>query len=87
MLFGGRTYPSTLRRNYDKREVPSADASAEEHARYAVNKITEMASVRVAQQQELNRKRRGTMIWVLRALAAIVVMMLIYVLILKFWPA
>ena len=43
-LAGGRTH-RRLRQNYDKREVPSADASAEEHTRYAVNKITEMASV------------------------------------------
>jgi hypothetical protein len=36
--------------------------------------------------KDVNRKRRGIMIWVVRALAAVAVMMLIYALILRFWP-
>jgi hypothetical protein len=65
--------------------VPCADASAEEHARHAVNLVAEMAARRAA--KELSPNRSGIMIWVARALAAVAVMMLIYALILRFWPA
>ena len=64
---------------------PSADASAEEHAPHAVKVATEMASRRAA--KELGRKRGGIMIWVARGLAAVAVIMLIYALILRLWPA
>jgi hypothetical protein len=64
--------------------IPSADATAEEHARHAINMVTAMAVRRTA--KDFNRKRTGTMIWVARALAAVAVMMLIYALILRFWP-
>ena len=71
----------------EKREIlliPSADATAEEHARHAINMATAMAVRRTA--KDVNRKWRGIMIWVARAFAAVTIMMLIYALILRFWP-
>ena len=64
--------------------IPSADATAEEHARHAINMATAMAFRRTA--KDVNRKWRGIMIWVARAFAAVTIMMLIYALILRFWP-
>jgi len=64
--------------------IPSADATAEEHARHAINIATAMAVRRAA--KDFNWKRTGIMIWVARALAAVAVMMLIYALVLRFWP-
>ena len=64
--------------------IPSIDATAEEHARHATNMVSAMAVRRTA--KGFNRKRTGIMIWVARALAAVAVMMLIYALILRFWP-
>ena len=71
----------------EKREIlliPSADATAEEHARHAINMATAMAVRRTA--KDVNRKWRGIMIWVARAFAAVTIMMLIYALILRVWP-
>ena len=64
--------------------IPSADATAEEHARHAINMVTAVAVRRTA--KDVNRKWTGIMIWVARALAAVAIMMLIYALILRFWP-
>jgi hypothetical protein len=64
--------------------IPSTDATAEEHARHAINMVTAMAVRRTA--KHFNRKRTGIMIWVARAFAAVAIMMLIYALILRFWP-
>ena len=64
--------------------IPSADATAEEHARHAINMVTAVAVRRTA--KDVNRKWTGIMIWVARPLAAVAIMMLIYALILRFWP-
>ena len=62
--------------------IPSADATAEEHARHAIDMVTAVAVRRTA--KDVNRKWTGIMIWVARALAAVAIMMLIYALILRF---
>jgi CO/xanthine dehydrogenase FAD-binding subunit len=53
-------------------------------ARHAINMVTAVAVRRTA--KDVNRKWRGIMIWVARAFAAVTIMMLIYALILRFWP-
>jgi hypothetical protein len=63
---------------------PICRSTAEEHVRHAINMVTAMAVRRAA--NDFNGKRAGIMIWVARALAAVAVMMLIYALILRFWP-
>jgi hypothetical protein len=62
--------------------IPPADATAEEHARHAINMVTAVAARRTA--KDVNRKWTGIMIWVARALAAVAIMMLIYALIFRF---